>query len=132
MKKLFVTAALLILGNAMQPALAQEVTFTEDQVGTGAALYEEFCVECHGNNLDNGRFGTPLKGFFFENRWKGRSLGELARYTWEEMPEGNGKYLNIDEYVALVAYILEANGLESSATPMSDDFTTLDGVTLPF
>lgn len=111
---------------------AQELTFTDAQVDTGIALYEEFCVECHGDRLDNGRFATPIKGFFFTNKWGGKSLGELARFTYEEMPEGNGKYLNIDEYIALIAYILSENGFTSSGTALSEDFSELDGITLSF
>lgn len=111
---------------------AQEITFTDSQVDEGIALYEEFCVECHGDKLDNGRFATPIKGFFFANRWEGKSLGELARFTYEEMPEGNGKYLRIEEYIALIAYILSENGFSSSESSLSEEFEDLDVLTLSF
>lgn len=132
MKTIILSASLFMLSLLTSVSTAQELSFTDAQVESGEALYDEFCVMCHGDNLENGRFGTPLKGFFFANRWKDRSLGELARYTWEEMPEGNGKYLNMDEYIALIAFILEANGLEPGDTAMSEDFAELDTITLPF
>lgn len=130
--KLTLTGICLLLFSLANLAQAQEITFTDEQIDDGIALYEEFCVECHGDKLDNGRFATPIKGFFFANRWEGRSLGELARFTYEEMPEGNGKYLNIDEYIALIAYILSENGFSSSNTAMSTEFEDLDGINLTF
>jgi mono/diheme cytochrome c family protein len=130
MKNMIASLALLCgLANLVQ---AQEITFTTSQVEEGVSLYQEFCVECHGDRLDNGRFATPIKGAFFENRWQGKSVGELARFTYEEMPEGNGKYLYIEEYIALIAFILSENGFASSEIAMSEDFAELDAISLSF
>ncbi len=130
--KILLSITCLVFLNVASMVQAQEITFTEAQVDEGVALYEEFCVECHGDRLDNGRFASPIKGFFFANRWEGKSLGELARYTYEQMPQGNGKYLNMDEYIALIAFILSENGFASNGTAMSEELTELDGITLSF
>jgi mono/diheme cytochrome c family protein len=129
MKKLIAAAILLLLSSFNY---AQEITFNSEQVEQGNEIYVQHCQVCHGTNLDNGQFATPIKGFFFEMKWGGKTLGELARFTWEEMPEGNGKLLDLEEYVATVAFILSKNGIEASDTPMSEDFNTLDDVMLPF
>ena len=129
MKKLIQTIALLVLSSL---CFSQEITFTSGQVHEGNEIYVEHCQICHGTNLDNGQFAIPIKGFFFELNWGGKTLGELARFTWEEMPEGNGKFLRVEEYIATVAFILSENGIEASDTPMSEDFETLDTIALPF
>ena len=129
MKNLILTAVLLLLSSF---SYSQELTFSSEQVEQGNAIYVQHCQICHGTNLDNGQFATPIKGFFFEMKWGGKTLGELARFTWEEMPEGNGKLLDVEEYIAAVAFILSKNNIEASDTPMSEDFNALDGITLPF
>lgn len=136
MKKLIYRVVFLFTGMLsflLSPlSFAEEVTFTSAQVDHGKDLYVEFCQICHGTQLNNGQFATPIKGFFFENSWGGKTLGELARYTWEEMPKGNGKSLRVEEYIATVAFILSNNGVEASETPMSEDFEALDAIALPF
>ncbi len=129
MKKLITTAILLLLGSF---SYSQEISFSSDQVEQGNDIYVQHCQICHGTNLDNGQFATPIKGFFFEMKWGGKTLGELARFTWEEMPEGNGKLLDVEEYIATVAFILSKNNIEAGDTPMSEDFDALDGIMLPF
>ncbi|MFL2840915.1 MAG: hypothetical protein ACJ0BT_03665 [Pseudohongiellaceae bacterium] len=129
MKKLIPVTIFLLLSSF---SFSQDVVFSNDQVEQGNNIYIEHCQICHGTNLDNGQFAAPIKGFFFERQWGGKTLGELARFTWEEMPEGNGKYLRIQEYIATVAFILSKNGLEASDIPMSEDFSVLDEITLPF
>lgn len=128
MKKL-IPVIILLLSSSL--SLSQEITFTSDQVAEGNEIYFEHCQVCHGTNLDNGQFATPIKGFFFELKWGGKTLGELARFTWEEMPEGNGKLLRLEEYIATVSFILSENGIEAGSTPMSEDFAMLDAITLP-
>ena len=129
MKKLIPTTILLLLSSF---SFSQDITFSSDQVEQGNSIYVENCQICHGTNLDNGQFATPIKGFFFEMKWGGKTLGELARFTWEEMPEGNGKYLRMEEYIAAVAFILSKNGIEAGDTPMSEDLDSLDAIMLPF
>ena len=111
---------------------ADEVSFSSAQVEQGEALYVQYCQVCHGTKLDNGQFATPIKGFFFSNSWGGKTLGELARYTWEEMPKGNGKSLRVEEYIATIAFILSNNGIEAGDVPMSEDFSALDAIPLSF
>lgn len=124
-----ITATILLLISSL--SFSQEITFTSAQVDQGKEIYVEHCQICHGTNLDNGQFATPIKGFFFETKWGGKTLGELARFTWEEMPEGNGESLRVEEYIATVSFILNENGVEAGNTAMSEDFEALDAITLP-
>jgi len=83
MKKLIPTTILLLLSSF---SFSQNITFTSEQVDEGNGIYVQHCQVCHGTNLDNGQFATPIKGFFLERKWGGKTLGELATFTWEEMP----------------------------------------------
>jgi mono/diheme cytochrome c family protein len=129
MNKLIPAAVLLLMSSF---GYSQEIAFSNEQVEQGNAIYVQHCQVCHGTNLDNGQFATPIKGFFFEMKWGGKTLGELARFTWEQMPEGNGKLLDVEDYIATVAFILSKNNIEAGDTAMSEDFNSLDGIMLPF
>ncbi len=113
-------------------ANAQTLTFTQQQVDAGKATYREVCQICHGSSLANGQFGTPLKGSFFTDKWKGKSLAELVTFVFEKMPPDNLKSLAPEQYVSAVAYILSRNDIAVSGTPMSTDKNSLGGVMLPW
>ena len=80
MKKLLPLVMCLLLSPF---SFAQEITFTSDQVERGNAIYVEHCQICHGTNLDNGQFATPIKGFFFELR-QGNTLFTLFHHLHPE------------------------------------------------
>lgn len=132
----FLAAVLLtspLLAALLPTALcAQEITFTQAQADAGRALYRETCQICHGSSLANGQFGTPLKGSFFYDKWKGKSLGELVTFVFEKMPPDKLMSLTPEQYTAAVAYILSRNELKPSETPMPLDKATLDSVRLPW
>ena len=114
-------------------AHAQEVvSFTEEQVTKGQTLYSETCQICHGNRLSNGQFGTPLRTSFFQNNWKGKSLGELAQNIWEKMPPDNVQSLTWDQVTAVLAFILSRNNIEPADTAMTTDMDTLNAIALPW
>ncbi len=108
----------------------KQITFTTEQVANGQAIYTSNCQVCHGSNLDNGQFAGPIKGFFFQRAWGEKTVGEFARYVWEEMPKGAGKSLRQEEYIDTVAFILSNNGFEASDTPLSTSFEDLDNLSI--
>jgi cytochrome c5 len=113
-------------------AFGQGLAFTQTQVDSGKALYKETCQICHGSTLANGQFGTPLKGDFFQDKWKGKSLGELLTFVYEKMPPDNLKSLSPEQYTGAVAYILSRNDIAVSETAMSMDKEKLKTVMLPW
>lgn len=115
------------------PLQAQEqLSFTQDQVSRGQTLYSETCQICHGNRLSNGQFGTPLRTSFFQNNWKGKTLGELAQNTWEKMPPDNVQSLTWDQVTEVLAFILSRNDIEPGETAMTTDMDTLNAIALPW
>jgi len=125
-------AAALLMCLAPSLVFAQGLAFTQEQIDSGKALYKETCQICHGSSLANGQFGTPLKGSFFQDKWKGKSLGELLTFVFEKMPPDKLMSLTPEEYTGAVAYILSRNDIAVSATAMSTDKETLKSVMLPW
>jgi alcohol dehydrogenase (cytochrome c) len=113
-------------------AASQTLTFTQAQVDAGKALYKETCQICHGSSMANGQFGTPLKGSFFQDKWKGKSLGELLTFVYEKMPPDKVMSLTPEQYTGAVAYILSRNDIAVSDTAMSADKAALNSVSLPW
>jgi alcohol dehydrogenase (cytochrome c) len=120
MKKLSV--ALLVAGSALvvvDPAHA----FTTGQAATGRAVYDQSCTVCHGSTL---RLlpGSVLAGPEFVAKWSDRSTGELLTQLRNTMPPDRPGALGEDEYLALIAFILQSNG----ATPAGSALTTVTAV----
>ena len=110
-----------------------EIMFTIEQVENGEKRYQLHCEMCHGTALNNGQFGAPIRGRLFREKWTGKSLGELASYVYEEMPQGNGESLPISTYTDILAFVLEANNIDiSGATELSDDYQALALIPLPW
>ena len=87
------------------------VGFTRAQVDQGRSLYARHCAECHGAQLTSGN-ASALSGRDFQARWgaPSRSLHDLFYVLRTSMPFGAGGTLATDEYVAVLAFILERNG----------------------
>lgn len=114
-------------------ALAQDASsFTQEQAETGRIMYRGTCQICHGSSLANGQFGTPLKGSFFRDKWKGKSVGELLQFMFEKMPPDKVMSLTPEQSAELLAYILLRNDLMPGATPLSGEYQTQLGLILPW
>jgi mono/diheme cytochrome c family protein len=46
-------------------------TYTTAQAALGRSAYAEHCASCHGDTLDGGQFGGPLRGVLFRQQWGG-------------------------------------------------------------
>jgi len=84
-------------------------TYTTGQADRGKIVYEQHCSTCHGPSLRGGanEFAAPaLAGPFFFEKWSGRPLEELFRYSAENMPPGQAR-LPETAYLDVTAYILQ-------------------------
>jgi alcohol dehydrogenase (cytochrome c) len=97
-------------------AIAQSAPhFSEDQAARGQAQYTKTCARCHGANLDDGEFGTALRGAPFTDHWAGQSLEPLFVKMKTSMPPDAPGGLRDDDYADLLAYVLAQNGVPASA-----------------
>ena len=128
---LFSTA--ICAGLLTSPINAQTgINFTAAQAESGKAKYREACQICHGSSLTNGQFGTPLRGNFFHDKWKGKSLGELQLFIYEKMPPDKMMSLTPEQQADLLAYILSRNDMMPGDAPLSGDIKSNDAVMLPW
>ena len=92
------------------PLLGQEtVRLVPDQVEAGRGVYERSCAECHRADL-SGDFEAPaLAGRNFLAAWRRAPLSELLAVVRDMPPEEPGT-LSKAQYLAVTAFLLEANG----------------------
>ncbi len=126
------SAAALLLALLTPLACGQDIAFTQTQADAGKALYKETCQICHGSTMVNGQFGTPLRGSFFQDKWKGKSVGELLTFVYEKMPPDKLMSLTVAEYTGAVAYILSRNDIAVSDTAMGTNKEALNKTMLPW
>jgi len=118
---------------ATEPSLVDgpPAHFTAAQAEAGKAAYTAHCAVCHGGNLTNGAYGTPLAGEYFANKWSGRSVQALFENTKKRMPPPNPGSLDDQLYLDALAYIFQVNGVEPGEKPLSKDPSALGSLAVP-
>lgn len=110
---------------------ARPASFTQAQADQGLDLYRSNCASCHGQNLNDGEFAPSLKGAGFRAKWSGQGVGALFAYVTANMPPGQAGVLAADDYAALTAYLLQANGAAASDKPLPADAKALAAMKWP-
>jgi S-disulfanyl-L-cysteine oxidoreductase SoxD len=108
-------------GDATDAAPPGSLPVEEAQVELGAEGYAQHCALCHGARLEGMDHFPPLRGAAFQRRWAERTLGQLYTYVHDLMPLGAGGTLSDEAYAAIVAYMLERNGVEAGETPFDPE-----------
>lgn len=94
-----------------KPAPARRVMdglYSAEQATRGRAAYMKGCAECHMADLGGHEYAGPLAGFGFQLKWADASLAELFGRV-RSMPLGRPGSLTGQEYLDIVAYILQQN-----------------------
>ena len=92
------------------------LSFSVDQVNRGRLIYMKNCAVCHGVDL-GGVNGPALAGPDTKVSWG--TGGDLWGYTSVQMPVGNAGGLSKNDYLQIVAYILERNGQHPGTQAMT-------------
>ncbi len=92
--------------------------FAAAQAEAGRQAYADNCAACHGADLDGAGEAPPLRGAAFLANWKGRTLAELFAKV-KTMPPGAAGSLSEQDYLATLAYILQANGFRPGQQPLT-------------
>jgi mono/diheme cytochrome c family protein len=93
--------------------------FTAAQSARGELRYGQECLSCHGEDLDDGDLGPPLRGSDFRTHWG--DLASLFSYTKSTMPQNNPGSLTDGDYAAILAFILQNNGYKPGAAELPTD-----------
>lgn len=93
----------------------------EEQASRGAELYGKHCAGCHGDAGEGGKKAPPLVGQGAlpveprnkKSKRKVQFKTALDVFTWVKanMPPKKAGKLSDDEYVAILAFDLKANGV---------------------
>jgi alcohol dehydrogenase (cytochrome c) len=129
--RLTASAAVLVLVLASSTLAQTAGTFTSAQADAGKTAYTQQCAACHGDSLQGGQFGPPLKGQAFQNKWGGAQLSELYTYIRRSMPPAAVGTLGDSTYAALLARILADNGVAAGQVALVTEPATLDRIRVP-
>jgi len=104
---LVVTVTLgIALAAAQQPTAG---IYTADQASAGRAVYQANCASCHLPDLAGRNEAPQLAGANFMSTWRSRSTRDLFEFIQATMPP-NAPSLGAEQYAAVTAFILQANG----------------------
>ena len=96
--------------------------FTEEQVALGLQSYQLNCSNaCHQADLSGGGPVPALKDLAFLGVWGNISTTELFDSIKTSMPPTNAGGLSDETYLAIIAFILSANGAVAGDTPLLAD-----------
>ena len=84
--------------------------FTAEQAASGRAAYQVNCASCHRADLRGSGEASPLIGGNFMTAWGDKSARDLHQRVHGSMPPDAPGTLDDATYLAIVAYILQANG----------------------
>lgn len=112
---------------------AAKTYYNKVQATVGSGLYSQYCQLCHGSKLQ-GRKGPPLKGTAFAKSWEAGNLtvDDLFYEMSTQMPlngPGPGN-LSKQQYVDLVAYLLQQNGYPAGKKPLPSTDSALQKLKL--
>lgn len=98
--------------------------YTAEQAVKGKELYAMHCVSCHT--------AVSHTGPEFAAKWEGRRFRELFSYVTESMPKSEPGSLTSREYLAVLAYMLEMNGMPAGSVELPADSTALANIRITF
>jgi mono/diheme cytochrome c family protein len=119
--------ALVTAGAALaQPSGDGLASFTKAQADSGHAEYAAACMDCHGQNLNDGEFGgPPLNSAAFRAKWLKLPPSGLVGYMRSAMPPDSPGRLPLGTYTEIAAYILSMNGMAPSDRELPADMAQL-------
>jgi alcohol dehydrogenase (cytochrome c) len=98
--------AIALVARGQQPP---PPVFNASQAASGSSVYAASCASCHMADLAGRNEAPQLAGNNFMNTWRNRSTRDLFEFIQSTMPP-TGENLSAAQYLAVTAYILQANG----------------------
>ena len=111
---------LLPLAGSQQRSVTQGV-YTLDQAGRGATVYQDQCETCHGDPRTGGDDAPNLAGEDFVDHWNGKTIFDLAVRLQQTMPASDPGSLTRQEYVDVIAFILNQNAYPAGQEELTSD-----------
>ncbi len=92
--------------------------YMQAQADAGASVYTQSCVRCHQVDMGGTSEAPPLAGAAFRAKWAATPVSELLALVAETMPPARPGSLDAGAYAAVVAHILDRNGVPASNMAM--------------
>lgn len=93
--------------------------FTATQAEAGMALYTKNCAGCHGKTGRGSPGGPGITGANLNKKWEDVSLFDFYTFAHTQMPPGKaGTIGNEQDYVNIVAYVLDLHGAEPGTSEL--------------
>ena len=129
MRRLYsIGGALALLLAASPSSVAQQLSQAEYQTAQaerGAALYQQQCAACHLPDLQGSFEAVALRESAFVDNWRNRAPAEMLDLLRRTMPTQAPGSLSDEEYLDLIAFLLQANGVVSGATALAANSDTV-------
>ncbi len=113
---LAVTLVALGTSSILAAATRAHASYTVDQAWQGRLDYYQSCAECHGGKL-GGVFGPALAGG--NDNLQYQSVSDVYGYMSAHMPHGNPESLPEQQYVAIMAFLMQSHGIRPGTKPLS-------------
>ena len=128
MRTLVWLGGILALALAGGPANAQQLRQAEYQTAQaerGAALYQQQCAACHLPDLQGFFEAVALADSAFVDNWRNRAPAEMLDLLRRTMPTQAPGSLSDEEYLDIIAFLLQANGVASGPTALAASSDTV-------
>ena len=102
--------------------------FTSAQALRGGGLYNENCASCHGQDFMGDEMAPSIAGNDFIVFWTEVPVGSLFERIKVSMPEDGPGRLTDEEYVDVVAYLLDANSYPAGDQELPAEKVALDAI----
>jgi polar amino acid transport system substrate-binding protein len=131
-KRIFIMSSKLgkLMGGLVVFAFMGTMVFayTAEQASMGKELYGKYCAACHGANGEGGKvpeqFGkmagtkvSPVAGPGYLPKMK--TAGQAYEFSMKNMPADKPGSLKNDEYIQIIAFALQANGIAPDSDPLT-------------
>lgn len=100
------------------PPPARTPIFSQGQADRGRATFRAVCAECH--------YSSEFRGTHFQFSWRRRTVADFFEQVSSTMPEDAPGGLEPDEYLDVVAYVLELNGFPAGEAELPLDLAVLE------
>lgn len=106
--------------HAMQPAAATvwDGVYSVEQATRGKQSYTNDCSGCHMDDLSGGGPAPALGGDAFLAQNEKRSVADLFTRIRTTMPPDRPEGLDDEDYLAIVAYLLQEAGFPAGSTAL--------------
>lgn len=111
-----------------QAAATSAGVYSDAQAKRGAALYQDQCAACHGDDLRGNDIIPGLTGQTFTGNWQGKSLGDLYDKIQMTMPALSPGSLTPEQTADLIAHMLSVSKYPEGKTDLASKVEALQQI----